>query len=794
MPLESAARLAAALAPGAVVALAAVLLHLALGRWYDRLPRRILVVFGLALGLFYGEALAGGRVLLPLDALRGDPPFTGLAPTEPHGNLLQGDLLHLVHPLGLEVRRALGGGAWPLWSPRLGGGLPLLADPQAQALQPLAAVGLVLAPAAAPAAVAALRTLVALAFAFLLLRRLGAGRGPALAGALAYGLGGFLQLWLGWPLANSAALLPAALYALLLAGERGARRDWALLAASLAALLLAGHPETIAYALALVAGLAVLRLRGRRIGTALAAGALALLLAAPALLPFAEYLPETLRWSRAGAAREAAAASRPAGGPGASEAAGPVAPATRLAQAVAPNALGNSRFARYWGLANSNEDAAGFVGTAALLAALLAAPGWLSGRRPLRHEGAALLVAGACAALLALPAGLGGFVPEAGLSGRLALPLDLALAVLAAATLERFRRAGLPGWLPLAALPAAALALALLHLWLVPALAHPGDPATLDVLRRGWVHWHLRFLAGAGLLLLLGGAAASLGGRRRALALVRPGWVPPAVALLIGAELLLAHRPLNPPAPAELYFPETPTLALLRAELPAGPAAPRIAGAGRVLLPNAAAVYGLSDARVFSPMAPSRYLAALDPGVAWAGEIPLLTGALDRPVHDRLGIAWVMTAPGAPCPAGSAAVYAGADARLCRRPGALALLRWEGDGEARPDAGLAGVVADPLGDRWRARLPDGGGGRLATGLYAAPGWRLLADGRPVALAPAPGGEPLVAAELPAGARRLDLLYRPAGFVAGCLAAALGLALGVVCLFDPPRGVGSRLNG
>jgi hypothetical protein len=103
------------------------------------------------------------------------------------------------------------------------------------------------------------------------------------------------------------------------------------------------------------------------------------------------------------------------------------------------------------------------------------------------------------------------------------------------------------------------------------------------------------------------------------------------------------------------------------------------------------------------------------------------------------------------------------------------------------------VVADPLGDRWRARLPDGGGGRLATGLYAAPGWRLLADGRPVALAPAPGGEPLVAAELPAGARRLDLLYRPAGFVAGCLAAALGLALGVACLLDPPRGVGSRLS-
>ncbi len=41
---------------------------------------------------------------------------------------------------------------------------------------------------------------------------------------------------------------------------------------------------------------------------------------------------------------------------------------------VAPNTFGNSRYAHYWGPGNSNEDASGFVGTAALLAALLALP------------------------------------------------------------------------------------------------------------------------------------------------------------------------------------------------------------------------------------------------------------------------------------------------------------------------------------------------------------------------------------------------------------------------------------
>lgn len=763
MPPSNLAGLASALAPGLLVAVAAGVLYLALGRWYDRLPRRVLAVFGLALALFYGEVLFGGRVLLPLDGLRGEAPFQGLPATEPHGNVLQGDLLYLVHPLGLEVRRALGAGEWPLWSPRLGGGVPLLANPQAQALQPLAAAGWLLAPQAAPAAVAALRTLVALIFTFLLLRRLGAGRGPALAGSLAFGLGGYLQLWLGWPLANTAALLPAVLYAVVLADERGARRDRVLLVGSLVSLLIAGHPETVAYALVLAAGLGVMRILGRRDGPGgalggrlLAASALALLLAAPVLLPFAQALPDSLRWNRRGG-----------GGPAAAEG---VPPATRLVQAAAPNALGNSRFAHYWGLRNSNEDAGGFVGTAALLAALLALPGWLSGRRPLRHEGGALAVAGACLLLLALPGDLAGRAPETGFPGRLALPLTLALAVLAAATLERFRRGGLPAWLVRAALPAAVALLAVLHVGTLPAFAHPAEPGTLDLLRRGWLHWHLRFLAAAGVLLL-----ASTLTRWRS-------WVGPAVALLVGAELLLAHRPVNPPMPAELYYPETPAVAFLEDSLPDGSDSPRVAAVGRVFLPNLAAVYGVSDVRVFDPMVPAAYLELLEPGIEWTGEIPLLpAGSVDRPVLDRLGLAWVMTAPGEPCPEGTEPGYEGPDANVCRRPGALPLLRLEGSSEGTYGA-LQDLRAAPGGGHWSARLPEPAtGGRLATGLHAAPGWRLLADGRPLPLEE----RALLAAALPPGTRRLDLLYRPGSFLAGCLAAALGLAFGAAWLARPP---------
>ncbi len=773
------------LAPGVWVALLALALTFTLGRWYERPPRRVLALFALATALLFGAVLFGGRILLPLDNLRGQAPFRRLAPTDPHGNLLQGDLLYLVLPARMEVRRAVGGGAWPLWSPRTGAGTPLLADPQSQALQPLAAAVLPLPADAAAGALAALRTFAALVFAFLLLARLGAGAGPAAAGALAYGLGGFLQLWLGWPLANAAVWLPAVAWALLLADERGLRRDWALLAACGGSLLVAGQPAAVGYSLALAAGLAGLRIRARPPGrrralTArlAAAFALAALLAAPALLPFAQALPDSLRWSRLSSGGSPA---RGAGGelspvslaPKPARASAP--PATRLVQAVAPKALGDTRYLDYWGRANSNEDTAGFVGTATLLAALLALPGWLAGPRPVAHELAALGLAALCLALLALPGGALGVVPAAGLSGRLALPLDLALATAAAATLERFRRGGLRRWLVWAALPAAAAALVLAHVAIYRGFADPADPATLDVLRRGWLLWHLRFLAVTTVALVFLGRSPDRGqggvwgrGRRGA------AWV---VALAIGAELLLAARPINPPMPRRLDLPRTPSITFLETRLGTGPAAPRMLASGYAFLPNLPAVYGLSDARVFNPMAPAPYLGLLAPAVeGWAGEIPVL-GPGDHPFYDELGVAWLLAAPEDGCPAGTERAYRGPDAVVCRRPGVHRLVRLPGGPP------LVDVEVSAGGDRWRARSLAPAAGLLATGIYAAPGWRVLADGRPVRRERLHGA--LLGAWLPPGSGRIDLVYRPAGFLAGCLLAALGLAWGLAWIVRPP---------
>ncbi len=884
-----------ALAPALWVGLVAGLVLAALARWYDRVPVRVALGFFLAVALLYGEVLAGGAVLLPLDNLRGDVPFLDLAPSEPHGNLLQGDLLYLIHPARRAVRRAGAAGEWPLWNPRIGAGMPLLADPQAQALQPVTAVGEGPLPATAgPAAVAALRTFLALVFSFLLLRRLGAGRGPATAGALAYGLGGFLQLWIGWPLANTAALLPAVLYALVRTdgpSGRGLRRDWALLVVAASTLLLAGHPETIAYALAVTGLFAAARLsarpRGERLpwaGRLLGAFALAVLLASPALLPFAEILPGTLRWARlhdarsttvTGVAGVAGTQDARAGEDGGATPSGPAetgvprgtrradfapgadlrrAPATRLAQAIAPNSLGNSRFIQYWGLRNSNEDAAGFVGTATLLAALMAALLALTERadrvgraarlrrsslavrlgreRPppagLRHEGLALALTAGAALLLALPAGFpllpGALtaalssgplrVPPGGLSGRLTLVLDLGLALAAASGIERLRRAAPARWLRWGGPAVLALALAGFHLWAYAALRSPDDPAALDVLRWGWVHWHLRFA-------LLGALVLALGAGRR--------WLGPAVALLVGAELVLAFGSANPPMPARLAFPSPPALAFLEQHARTGgdPRAGaseadersgRVAGAGKALLPNLASIYGLADVRVFNPLAPVRYARLLSPAIAtWDGEIPLLDGADHRPLYDRLGVRWLLLPPASPCPDGTETAFEDRSGRLCRRPGAHSVVRVVATGGPVPVPLPVDLHRSPGGTRWTARLAssptsepgsastrgsgpatglgaapsstaalDGPGRRLETGISASPGWRLLTAAADGITASRLRDAPLLAADLPAGARRADLLYRPVGFVAGMLLAALGLALLMAWAVAPPR--------
>ena len=788
------------LAPGLLFLLGAALLAACVRR-RDRPHLAVLIAAASVIGVSFAPVLFQGRTLLPFGGLVHTVPFTEMAPPEPFPNPLQGDLLLLIAPAAAEARDQLAEGRWPQWRDRVGAGMPLLADPQAQVAQPFALFAAPLLPSRSPATIAALRIWAAFVFTFAFIRRQGLEPTAAALGAAAFAFGGFVMLWLGWPLASSAAALPALLYAVSRVmgrqqeGSTEGALDRLFLVGAVAATLLSGHPETAAYCLglALLVTLAEARSRALREGegsakkpvaAAAIAAALAAGICAPILLPTAFYLPSTLR-----ATRLAQPAPEPVGGA--------VERAThRLAPLVAPYAFGNSRWGSYWGPSNTNEDASGYVGMIPLTLVGLALVR-RRGRRP--YETLMLGVAAGAALIVAQPPGvvdLLGLVPGGWSSDyhhRLLLPLSFALAYIAASELDRRRAGGGRPWSPWLA-AGSVLALAAAAVWAFP---HPQDPDLLDVVRFGWLNWQMRFA-------MLGALALSFAPRRL--------WAGGVLVAAVAAELLLAHRPAYPPAPLDHEMAEPPPLERALAEV--ARTGGRIAGQGSVLPPNLAALYGLADARVYNPMAPQRYFSAIGPVIeSWDGEEPRF-GKPEDPVWDRFGVAlWLTSAEERLAPPATLLVD-DPSGRLWRRPGAQPLVSLP---ETAIDAGEEDRLGDAGTDRGETRVTSLGSGRwtaarpaegslrvesttpahlvaevsaperrlVLSSVFQDGGWRLLVDGRRVPAVRA--HRAFVAGWSPAGRHRVDLVYRAPGLLAGVIVAAVALSLLAAWLAPSLRG-------
>jgi hypothetical protein len=882
--------------PALYVLLLALAGAAALRRWFDPLPARVLLLFLLYVAVLLAPVLAGDAVLLPVDVLRIHAPYLQMAPSTPPAIFLQRDLVHQIAPWELLVKRALAGGSWPLWNSWEGAGMPLMADPQAQAFQPLVALAYPFSIWTAAGVTAAAKLLSALIFSFLLCRRQGLGEPAAAAGATAFGLSGFVLLWLGWPLATCAALLPAVLYAIVRCDEVGARRDFLLLALAAAALLLAGHPETLIYAAGFAALFLLDRCRrrwrerppvprpcqGRQGRSALAllapavlAAALAAALAAPVLLPAAAFLPTT---QRAAIVRAVLAPL-------------PVArlwhdllqPETlalwrsraihRLVPAAAPNAFGDLRGV-YWGESNYIQDTGEFAGTATLLLALAALaalgrvgppgpppepseppgpPGPLrppglpgppdppaAGRRPRRFPQERL--AGLCLlgslALLAQPPGfdrLAARLPLVGLTAahrhqRVQVVVTFCVCYLAACGLERWQR-GLVRRRQLALAGAVTLALAAGGYL---ANGRPGQPEGPWDSRVAWLGWQAAALAAAGCCLGLARtsrgpstappeiglspALRSLGQRRRGGSGAPPrppaAWAPWAVTAVIAIELLGFYYAANPPNERRLAFPRLPAVRFLQANL----GGDRLVGALGALPANFAAVYGLSDARIDNPSIPALY--ALATSGLDAGLLEPRFRRFGHPLYDFLGVRFIIAPPGRALRFRLA--FADDTAWIWERPQPLPRLflperahldREAGGGpwwewlESNPDFGFRVLVEPSLSmhRRWRAAQSDASSLRLelcaptrlrATAVLAEPrllaasvyqdgGWHVLAGGRPVP--PVRVNHAFAGAWLPPGKAPIDLLYRPAPLVWGCLLAALAAAGAAAWWVPPPRG-------
>ncbi|HEX4961069.1 MAG TPA: YfhO family protein [Thermoanaerobaculia bacterium] len=791
--------------PGLYLALLAFLVARALRRWWDPVPGRVWAVFGVAIVILCGPAMFLGRVLLPADVL----PWVRTAEAmraPPEGNTLQLDLVTQAVPWQAEVRRALADGRWPVWNPDAGAGMPLLADPQSQVLEPLVLAALPLPLWQAVGVTGALKVLTAFVFFFLLLRRQGLSEGAALFGSLAYGLSGFLLLWLNWPLATPAALLPLVLYALAMTDERGARRDFALLAAALFSLLVAGHPETILY-VALVSGLfALARLRRRGRGNRLPlaarwalAGLVALGLAAPALLPAARYVPQSLRYSQVAARNQALRDQGPTladlAAPG-EKPRGPEGVRKRFLSLFAPNAFGNDRYLSYWGDDNTNEDGAGFVGGAALLAALLA---FLPVARRMREErlflGLAVLsvavtvrVPGVTWLMAVLP------VVNQSLTShrRVLLVVAFALSYLAACTAERWISGeGAPRrW----AVAAATMILLGLVAWGYQGSPPPAGAKDIEALRSFWLWLQLAAVAGAGGILLLrekqegttetagttgtsetsetaptgypspgeGDGVVGRGAGVRVFGRGRNAAYPIAALLtLAAAELLFLHVPANPSLPRSAYYPTTPAIAFLQKH--AGGA--RMVGLAEMLLPNAASVYGLADIRISSPLKPRAYFELVKPvSASWTYPTEQVVVAREHPLYRLLGVRFVLAPKRVHPGPGQRVVFRDATSQVFERGDVLARLFLP------QPAGLEILALEPTRVSAQAALAEDR--LLASSIYQDQGWHLLLDGRPQLTLVANG--PFLAAWLPAGNHRVEAIYQAPGLIPGLALAALAL--------------------
>jgi hypothetical protein len=184
----------------------------------------------------------------------------------------------------------------PWWNPYEGLGSPLAGEMQAAAFFPLV---LLLEGSLGFVVFHVVLELTAGYATFFLLQRLGLGRAASTAGGVAFGLCGTLA-WFEHAAANPIAFLPLALLGVeraRAASLEGRSNGWRLLAVALALSIVSGFPEGAYLDGLLVALWAAVRLfslparRQYMLAKLAVGGAVGLLLSAPALVAFIDYLP-----------------------------------------------------------------------------------------------------------------------------------------------------------------------------------------------------------------------------------------------------------------------------------------------------------------------------------------------------------------------------------------------------------------------------------------------------------------------------------------------------------------------
>ena len=576
------------------------------------LPRRAALLFYALTLLFLWQPLTQRVVHAPVDVLHFVPPWTATAPpgfskTTASNYELQ-DVPMQMLPWAEQVRASWRRGEIPLWNELSGCGYPLLGNAQSAALSPLRLLALPLPLAYAMSAEAAMKILVALTFTFLYCRRR-YEFWPSVAGAVAFGFGTFLIVWLHFPHSTVAAFLPAVLYQIDLLAEKTTRGRFAFAAFLGPLILFGGHPETTAhivfFAALYVLWIVVTERPKRFLVTLLAVSAVATLLSLPFLVPVAEGVTQS--------ARHLDLQTRPHEGI-------PFSDWPSLQLLANPHLYGKLPGPE-WSTAAAAESICGFAG-------LLGLGAWLGLllRRDWRSREMFFVLATAILFLLLddftpLSDPLRTLMPLVSHS-RLRLPFMLMTALMTAAALDG--KAG--------RLPAIGFALAIVASIVIRTPWPDADARNAAM---------LAFLPSVGVLALFA---------------LR---VRVAVFAAIFVELWFAAHHWNPVRPVEELYPRTPLIeALLKQDREGW----RTLGIGGDLFPNTNAMFGIEDARVHDPMANGRYIALLQRETKDFDTAQYYAKWLDAetPLIDYVGARWIIT--DRPLP--HRLVYEGKDGRI----------------------------------------------------------------------------------------------------------------------------------
>ncbi len=771
----------------------------ALAVWLARrakadLPRGVAVLFYALVLVFLWQPMTQDVSLVAADVIKLTPPWSEVrAPNRPPvtkydvSNTNIHDVPMQIVPWMQQVRESWRALEVPLWNAAAGAGHPLLANGQSTPLSPLRLLTLPLPLHRAMTAECAMKLLLALVLTWLFCRTRYSPLASLLA-AIAFGFSTWMITWLQFPIAAGAAFLPGVLLVIDRLMEGVTRPRFLAATLMFTVTVLSSHPETV-YHVALIAAaygvwLGVVehgtrntehgtqgrmdsRSVFRRLGAIAGASGVAMLLTAPFLVPFAEAVLRSQRFTEMRGPRPTI-----------------VPPYSDFPSAVLllqPRFFGELPVERPWG-PTTLESVCGFAGILAIVATIAAAISLILRRRWRDRE--TLYVLGALfsvGVVLGWPVITEVFHALAGLAPTMRMRLGIcwfASMLLAYVVDDAQRNTCLP--LLIGTLVVAASMLALMGTTAFPTPSHR-DTALLSLLPS------LAVLAAVALFPL----------RRITLVLL---------AALTFCELSLALGRWNPVLlPRELYRP-TPLIAAMQ-QLQARETAPfRILGTGGMLYPNVGAMYGLEDVRVHDPMADARYVDFLAGQVLWnSNDYYAKWNDTSTPVLDFLNVKYVLTTD-ALGDARYEQLYAGRDGRIYANRDVLPRffpvrnVLVGGDLRTHTDWRYTAVVPrlpraqrDALTAPWTSDDATVSIARTAVDAYTLqiaaprttlivssipnwPGWRTSAVGE--TLVPFPKVEVnglFLGFVVPAGRHEVKVAYRPASFYASSAVAVLTLA-------------------